>query len=92
MVGDLDKALDALSAEGCKMGSGWEIAHEVAQANEGVAIFEQLHALCHRIEGDIANAHYWYRRAGVEMPSGDFDEELKNLMVESKKLNDNTSH
>lgn len=41
----------------------WNKAHESAQQNEG---FEGawVHAYLHRKEGDIANAGYWYRRAG----------------------------
>jgi hypothetical protein len=41
----------------------WEAAHTVAQdiqTPEGAWI----HAYLHRKEGDLANAGYWYRRAG----------------------------
>ncbi len=27
-----------------------------------------IHAYLHRVEGDLANASYWYHRAGKEMP------------------------
>ena len=40
----------------------WDKAHELAQAQddeEGAWV----HAWLHRIEGDIGNAEYWYRRA-----------------------------
>jgi hypothetical protein len=40
----------------------WDKAHELAQAQDD----EQgawVHAWLHRIEGDLGNAEYWYRRA-----------------------------
>ena len=41
----------------------WDEAHEIAQAHEGDAIADWLHAVLHKIEGDAGNARYWYRRA-----------------------------
>ena len=40
----------------------WEAAHELAQAQDD-AQGAWVHAWLHRIEGDLANADYWYRRA-----------------------------
>lgn len=48
----------------------WEQAHEIAQEDdtpEGAWV----HAWLHRIEGDVANAGYWYRRAGRPIAVGD---------------------
>jgi hypothetical protein len=41
----------------------WKAAHEVVQAHED-ATCAWVHAHLHRIEGDLSNAGYWYRRAG----------------------------
>jgi hypothetical protein len=41
----------------------WTAAHEIAQAHDDAA-GAWVHAWLHRIEGDHANAAYWYRRAG----------------------------
>jgi len=41
----------------------WEVAHELAQAQDD-AEGAWVHAWLHRIEGDLGNADYWYRRAG----------------------------
>jgi len=41
----------------------WDAAHELAQAQSD-AEGAWVHAWLHRIEGDLANADYWYRRAG----------------------------
>ena len=49
---------------------GWDAAHELAQA-QGDAEGAWVHAWLHRIEGDLGNADYWYRRAGRPPRRGD---------------------
>jgi hypothetical protein len=46
------------------LAGNWELAHGVAQSNEDDRDFCWLHACLHKIEGDEANARYWYRRSG----------------------------
>ena len=41
----------------------WQAAHEAAQSDESRDA-AWVHAHLHRVEGDEANAGYWYRRAG----------------------------
>ena len=45
----------------------WASAHEVSQQDEGAA-GSWVHAYLHRKEGDLANARYWYTRAGKTPP------------------------
>lgn len=71
----LEDALRLLQAGGFAVGPEWREAHEIAQAHEGEAAFDWIHALCHRIEGDDWNAGYWYRRAGRERGQGTVAEE-----------------
>jgi hypothetical protein len=52
----------------------WAAAHEAAQAGED-ADSAWVHALLHRREGDLANADYWYRRAGRPRPAGSLEAE-----------------
>jgi len=40
----------------------WHGAHEIVQRHEGDARADWIHAVLHRIEGDLGNAEYWYRR------------------------------
>ena len=41
----------------------WDAAHQLVQQYEdGTAAW--IHAVLHKIEGDLANSRYWYRRAG----------------------------
>ena len=52
----------------------WETAHELAQAQDD-ANGAWVHAWLHRIEGDQANAEYWYRRAHRKSRPGDTRDE-----------------
>ncbi len=56
----LDPALQALWHEA---NGDWPAAHRLAQAQDDAA-GAWVHAYLHRVEGDLANAGYWYRRAG----------------------------
>ena len=75
VVSEARKALNALKDGGFALGAGFDQAHAIAQAREGEPLFDRIHALCHRIEGDHGNARYWYRRAGVEPFAGSFEAE-----------------
>ena len=52
----------------------WNAAHELAQARVD-AQGAWVHAWLHRVEGDLGNAEYWYRRAGRTSPGGDVRDE-----------------
>ncbi len=52
-----------------------EQAHDICQEHEGSPLYDWVHALVHRIEGDDANAAYWYRRAGRSRHPGSIAEE-----------------
>jgi hypothetical protein len=39
-----------------------------------------VHAYLHRKEGDLANADYWYGRAGEERPGGRLEKEWESLV------------
>ncbi len=60
----------------------WAKAHECAQAQED-ALGNALHAYLHRKEPDLANAAYWYRRAGRAMPTGPLDAEWEGLLADT---------
>jgi hypothetical protein len=52
----------------------WGRAHECAQACDDFDA-AWVHAYLHRVEGDLANAGYWYRRARRPVGVGDLAEE-----------------
>lgn len=48
----------------------WDRAHECAQQPQAGPACDLVHAHLHRLEGDLANAGYWYRRAGRPLATG----------------------
>lgn len=71
----LQTAIELLKADKFDTGEGWQQSHQICQAHEGSPQFDWVHALVHRIEGDDANAAYWYRRAGKDRHPGSIAEE-----------------
>lgn len=57
----------------------WDEAHAIVQAGEGDPACDWVHAWLHRIEGDHANAAYWYRRAGRSPGKGSFESEGRSI-------------
>jgi hypothetical protein len=52
----------------------WHKAHAVAQQNDDRPS-AWVHAYLHRVEGDLSNAGYWYRRARRAADTGPLDSE-----------------
>ena len=76
---DAARALDLIETSGFTMNADCDAAHEIAQAHEGQPLFDAIHALIHRIEGDHTNAAYWDRRAGTNFGGTGFQAELTAL-------------
>jgi hypothetical protein len=58
----------------------WQTAHEHAQAQDDV-VGAWVHAYLHRKEGDLANAGYWYRRAGRPATSEPLEAEWESIIT-----------
>jgi hypothetical protein len=56
----------------------WDGAHRVATDVDD-ANGARIHAHLHRVEGDLSNAGYWYRRAGVAPFDGSLDAEWEAI-------------
>jgi hypothetical protein len=66
----------------------WKRAHAIVQERENETISALVHAHLHRVEGDLSNAGYWYRRAGRKPSDMTLDDEWKVLtaqFLEEKK-------
>jgi hypothetical protein len=57
----------------------WNKAHSIIQDIEDKTA-AWIHAYLHRKEGDIANAGYWYRRAGKDSPVNSLEDEWENIV------------
>ena len=58
---------------------GWNEAHKIVQ-DEDDRNSAWVHAYLHRVEGDLGNAGYWYRRAGKPAASGSLDTEWEAIV------------
>ncbi len=58
MTSDLLKAIE-LALE-----DQWDEAHRMVQQYDADPTAAWIHAVLHKIEGDLDNSRYWYRRAG----------------------------
>jgi hypothetical protein len=63
-TGALARAVDLLAA------GAWQPAHEIVQKETSV-LAAWLHGIVHTLEGDLANARYWYRKADRVFPGPD---------------------
>jgi hypothetical protein len=65
----------------------WSKAHGIVQ-DEGGVDAAWVHAYLHRVEGDLDNASYWYRRAGKPVASGSVEVEwdrVVSALLQGKK-------
>jgi len=56
----------------------WEKSHNIIQ-DLNTKTGSWIHAYLHRKEGDIANADYWYSRAGKQRPSFSLEKEWEEI-------------
>ena len=78
MVAEISELLRALQLD--KDGD-WDRAHGIAQSVSSQN-GSRVHAYLHRKEGDLANASYWYSRAGIPVPDTSLDQEWQDLFDE----------
>jgi hypothetical protein len=56
----------------------WDKAHSLVQADGG-SDAAWVHAYLHRVEGDLSNAAYWYRRSGRDPSKVSLDTEWSEI-------------
>jgi hypothetical protein len=56
----------------------WEKSHEIVMNEDGTDC-AWVHAYLHRAEPDLANARYWYARAGRPVATGPLDPEWRAI-------------
>lgn len=55
---------ELLRAVDMALAGDWDAAHEIVQQHEDNATASWIHAVLHKMEGDLGNSRYWYSRAG----------------------------
>ena len=55
-------------------------AHDIAQDDDSGQEAAWVHAYLHRVEGDSANAGYWYRQAGKPVATGSLETEWERMV------------
>lgn len=81
-MADDDAVLPAKLLEAVDLAAAgdWQGGHEIVQEHEGHPLADWIHAVAHRMEGDLGNARYWYRRCGRPVPEGaSFEDELREI-------------
>ncbi len=77
MKGDIAEVVDLLRS------GDWEAAHRIVQ-DDGSPLGAWAHGIVHMLEGDMANAGYWYRRANRTLPDrDDAEQEIEALAIEA---------
>ena len=80
---EIDEALRPLLFEAVAkaIGGDWEAAHVMVQdPSETDAAAAWIHAVVHRMEGDVPNARYWFARGGRALrPGVSPEEELREI-------------
>jgi hypothetical protein len=56
----------------------WDTAHKIVM-KEDTKDAAWVHAYLHRVEGDLSNAGYWYRRAGKPKADDALDAEWQRI-------------
>ena len=72
------EASSVLKALSLAASGDWDGAHKLVQDDPSPEA-AWVHAHLHRVEGDLSNAGYWYRRAGKPVATGDLDEERQAI-------------
>lgn len=73
--------LDAINAA---LGGDWDRAHTIAQRDEEDVLACWIHAVLHKIEGDVGNSRYWYARSGHRY--ADFADPKQELTAIKREL------
>ena len=69
-----------LEAVELALDGNWQAAHRIVQDHDTDEVAAWIHAVVHRMEGDIGNARYWYRRCGRDLREGvSTDTELREI-------------
>jgi len=74
---------DLLRAIELALAGEWDAAHQLVQQYEADSAASWIHAVLHKMEGDLPNSRYWYRRASrMDHVNGEPRAELAAIKAE----------
>jgi len=77
---------ECISAIDLALAGKWDDAHKIVQEiNTDVA--QWIHAVLHKIEGDIHNSRYWYGRSGLKRYEDYIDPNDELSIIKEELLN-----
>ena len=80
-------ALNYLSVLDAAKQGNWDAAHQQIQPySDTMACL--IHGYLHRVEGDLSNAEYWYKRADTRLPDNTLEQEWQRLYALLQKTRD----
>jgi hypothetical protein len=75
----LDRLREAVSLA---LTGDWQAAHEIVDKHEEEENARWIHAVVHRMEGDLDNARYWYGRCRRTLREGvPVEDELREIQA-----------
>lgn len=78
---------DILSAIDAALADDWARVHVIVQRHDGDPVANWLHAIHHKIEGEHANARYWYARSPMDFARfDDHKVELRAVLHELTRV------
>ncbi len=60
-----DPLQELMTAVDHALAGRWDEAHQIVQRYEDSPVACWLHAVLHKIEGDVSNARYWYAKTNM---------------------------
>lgn len=78
-----------LSAVKLALDGDWDASHKIAQDYSDTTA-NWIHAVLHKIEGDVWNSKYWYARTAGRSYD-DFSDARDELIIIQRSLNKNDS-
>ena len=74
---------DLLKAIDLALAGDWDGAHNLVQEFESDSTASWIHAVLHKMEGDLSNSRYWYQRAGrMDHVKDEPSAELARIQIE----------
>jgi hypothetical protein len=74
---------DLLRAVELALAGEWNAAHNLVQQYESDATAAWIHAVLHKLEGDLGNARYWYQHAAkIKHMDDEPRAELERIKIE----------